>query len=474
MCDLSRSVKWCLCVSISAIAISTMMIGQSLSADPDKGPANLDLEGGTLGQVPTGWFVPGACSEAGYTARLSEDHPKQGNRCALLSRDAANRTGMPFGNLMQSFDATPYRGCRVRFRAKVRVEGAQLGNRGQLWLRVDRAGRQPGFFDNMADRPITDASWRDYEIVGDVADDAEGIALGLMMFGNGRVWLDAASFEIVGKRGDDDEPSRPLEGRGLENLVAFTRLLGYVRYFHPSDQAAATNWEQFAIEGVRAVEGAKDPDALARVLERLFLPIAPSVRIFVIGKAPAGVSKGATEPAPPAEKGANSPKVLAWRHIGVGLGRSPVYTSKRVDPRAPQPLIGQKLPELARPDSSKPYAADLGGGVSCLIPLALTTNEKGTLPQPDLGVQARSAQRSAPRPAGFHPSGKDRSTRLGVVALAWNVFQHFYPYFDVVEVDWDAELRRALTEAAEDRDELAFAQTLRRLVAALHDGHGGV
>jgi hypothetical protein len=60
------------------------------------------------------------------------------------------------------------------------------------------------------------------------------------------------------------------------------------------------------------------------------------------------------------------------------------------------------------------------------------------------------------------------------VVLAWNVFQHFYPYFDVVKTDWPGELRRALTKAATDPDEHAFLNTLRRLVAGLHDGHGNV
>src|SRR5687768_5321738 len=47
------------------------------------------------------------------------------------------------------------------------------------------------------------------------------------------------------------EAARPLTERGVENLAAFTRLLGYVRYFHPSDQAAATDWNALAVAGVR-------------------------------------------------------------------------------------------------------------------------------------------------------------------------------------------------------------------------------
>jgi C-terminal processing protease CtpA/Prc len=60
------------------------------------------------------------------------------------------------------------------------------------------------------------------------------------------------------------------------------------------------------------------------------------------------------------------------------------------------------------------------------------------------------------------------------VIIAWNVFQHFYPYFDVVRVDWDQVLTAALQKALEDRNARDFDGTLRRMVAALHDGHGRV
>src|SRR5262249_13772230 len=78
------------------------------------------------------------------------------------------------------------------------------------------------------------------------------------------------------------------------------------------------------------------------------------------------------------------------------------------------------------------------------------------------------------KPEGFRPNGNDRTTRLADVALAWTVFQHFYPYFDVVKVDWPGVLRTSLTAAATDADQDAFLRTLRRMVAALQDGHGNV
>jgi hypothetical protein len=97
---------------------------------------------------------------------------------------------------------------------------------------------------------------------------------------------------------------------------------------------------------------------------------------------------------------------------------------------------------------------------------------------PSTGSQAQAHEKAEPpvesRPTGFRASGNDRATRLADVVLAWNIFQHFYPYFDVVTADWPNELRQALAQAAKDTDERAFLQTLRRLVGALHDGHGGV
>src|SRR5207249_590770 len=76
------------------------------------------------------------------------------------------------------------------------------------------------------------------------------------------------------------EPARPLTECGLENLVALTRLLGYVRHFHPSDAAAAVDWDRFAVAAVLTVEPACDSRELAQTLEALFHPIAPTVQVF--------------------------------------------------------------------------------------------------------------------------------------------------------------------------------------------------
>lgn len=257
---------------------------------------------------------------------------------------------------------------------------------------------------------------------------------------------------------DGDEPARRLSPEGVENLAAFSRLLGYVRFFHPSDQAASANWDLTAIAGVQRIESAASPADLAQSLEDFFQPLAPTLRVYA----------GPSRPPVPAEllppAGVENPGILYWSHQGVKLPATLpfTYTSSRLTAvGAPPASTGLPLP-------SAPIEVSLGRGVRALLPLTLYKDGQGSIPH-------TSATAPSPdKPAGWTPSGNDRATRLAGVALAWTILQNFYPYFDVVQADWPAELRRGLRDAAEAPGERAFVETLRRLMAALDDGHARV
>lgn len=407
-------------------------------------PANPGFEEGAPSLA--GWTVP---TSPFYAVALDSADAKEGRWAARMTGQAGGGAA-DFGNLTQRLDGAPLRGKRVRWRAWVRTDLQPQAARAGIWMRVDRAGGARGFFDNMSNRPITGRTgWRQYEVTGNVAADAEAVHVGALLIGPGQAWVDAASLEVLGDV-PAAEAARPLSPRGAENLAAFARLLGYVRYFHPSDPSAATDWNAFAWSGVRAVESAPDAARLAAVLDSLFRPVAPAIVIR------AGAPGAAPALPPPS---GDSARVVWWRHYGVGPGgERAMYTSARVS----LPL-GGALPDSV-PDPARPLRAELGGGVSVVMPMALYADAGGTLP--------RAAAAAAPP---ITPgTGDDRATRLADVVLAWNVFQHFYPYWDVVEADWPAELPRALSSAATDADECQFLTTFRRLVAALHDGHGRV
>jgi C-terminal processing protease CtpA/Prc len=425
------------------VPLALALAAAASAASAQSAPANPGFEEGA--PALTQWQLRDTTTHAAALDSAGAHGGRWSARVAGRTGAGPNASGI----LQQRVDPAAYRGRRVRYRAWVRSELAAGAPWASIWLRVDRPNGRTGFFENMEARPIRGRTgWTEYEIQADVAHDAEALYLGMLVVGQGQAWLDDASLS-AGDPLPPPEAARPVTERGLENLVAFSRLLGYVRYFHPSDQAAATDWNAFAAAGVRAVEGAPDARRLAAVLDSLFRPLAPSLVVRVGSVAPAEV-------APPA---GDSLRVVWWRHYGVGLGspRASMYRSERL-----------YAPAAARPDSApdprRPQVVQLGGGVSAAFPLALYADGAGTLPR------AAAAPAAAPAPS---LSGDDRATRLAAVALGWNVFQHFYPYFDVVPADWPAELRRALRSAATDAGECAFLGTLRRMVAGLHDGHGG-
>ncbi len=64
-----------------------------------------------------------------------------------------------------------------------------------------------------------------------------------------------------------------------KNMIAFAKLYGYVKYFHPSDEAAALDWDRFAIYGAGKVLQAPSDAELTSTLQKLFHPFAPSIQI---------------------------------------------------------------------------------------------------------------------------------------------------------------------------------------------------
>jgi hypothetical protein len=98
--------------------------------------------------------------------------------------------------------------------------------------------------------------------------------------------------------------------RGSSDAIAsFARLYGVVRYFYPSDAAAAIDWDRFAIHGVRQARAAGDTARLQTALQQLFAPLGPGIEIG---------SKLTPAPA----IGEADASLVAWRYLGPGMGGS--------------------------------------------------------------------------------------------------------------------------------------------------------
>jgi C-terminal processing protease CtpA/Prc len=416
--------------------------------------------------------------------------------------------------------------------------------------------------------------------------------------------------------------------RSIKNIETFTRLYGYVKYFYPGDEAAVMDWERFAVYGVKRVENAANTTELKKILEELFLPIAPAL---VIHESHKKTEFSIASITPPNTEGM---KLVAWQHQGVGLGSanhlyksarinkktiirntntfgsiakridavpyrgkeikmkaavkveegigqlwlrvdigpgkfgffdnmddrpiesnqwnhyeiigtvdrdakhvafgcflrgdgqlwvddfqmyikenktsdqwtpvtiknpdfekdtegeapkewetfSPNYSfqvtstsaangSKSVYIKSQTTTITGPLPDFqSKPEIGEYIAKELGPGLSCIMPIALYGTDKYTYPQSaqkDLDQLQTAIKKEVP--GQF--TGDNLYVRLADIAITWNIFQHFFPYFDVVKTDWKASLTMALKDAYQDKTALDFLQTMRKFTADLKDGH---
>lgn len=111
-------------------------------------------------------------------------------------------------------------------------------------------------------------------------------------------------------------PDRPQPGKqAIENLTAFTKLYGYVKYFYPGDEAAQIDWNRFAVYGAQKIAPVNKAQ-LKQILEELFLPIAPALRIYKTGENAVFSIESITPP------DTGGMKVVAWQHIGEGVGNA--------------------------------------------------------------------------------------------------------------------------------------------------------
>jgi len=71
-------------------------------------------------------------------------------------------------------------------------------------------------------------------------------------------WLSVALLPLVVGCTTSQPVQKILLDDQRERLIAFTKIYDYVKYFHPSDEAARINWDDFAFYGAERVLAAKN------------------------------------------------------------------------------------------------------------------------------------------------------------------------------------------------------------------------
>lgn len=142
--------------------------------------------------MPSGWHVAGNAPQNYEMGTDRAPRPADGWIAYIHARPGASG----FGTLMQTIDATAYRGKRLRLTGALRTVEA---GKAQMWMRIDGTGSKPLGFDNMDRSAVRGtADWTPCSIVLDVPDGATAIAYGFLLDGKGSVDAKPFRLEIVG------------------------------------------------------------------------------------------------------------------------------------------------------------------------------------------------------------------------------------------------------------------------------------
>ncbi len=145
------------------------------------------------------WFLAGS-SPKNYEIGTENNTERTGKVAYLKSV----KTGSGFGTIMQTFIPTSYLGKRVRLTGYIKSN--KVNDWAGMWFRIDGENNAMLGFDNMQDRAIKgETPWTRYAIVLDIPIESKAIAYGVLLSGQGNVWLDDLKFEVVDK-------SMPLTG----------------------------------------------------------------------------------------------------------------------------------------------------------------------------------------------------------------------------------------------------------------------
>lgn len=153
-------------------------------------------------EAPAGWFLAGTDPTA-YKVSRDASVTHDGKKSASLTSIGASKG---FGTLMQAFVPRDYRGKRVRLSAWVKA--SDVKDWAGVWMRVDGADKKVLSFDNMQSRAIKGTKeWSRYEVVLDVGDSATNVAFGLLLSGEGTLWISGISMQPVDKSVPTTSPS---------------------------------------------------------------------------------------------------------------------------------------------------------------------------------------------------------------------------------------------------------------------------
>jgi hypothetical protein len=253
-----------------------------------------------------------------------------------------------------------------------------------------------------------------------------------------------------------DECKESLTSQNIENLTAFAEIYNCVRYFYPSKAVQSIDWKKLAIYGVRETQHCTSKQELIDRLYMIFHPLCSELRIdsfpLPLQNLPVLSKKGRKK----------------FIHYGSGktpyLGFGVIALLYRLD----KPYY-TKVQSLTASDTLSWYG-DKAGELFFALPEAAAMTNHPSYNALKQRVDSISINQMNVKQREFFVNANLRSHRLASIIITWGNFRHFYPYKDLIAIDWDKQLAQALQDAPTG-DYVDFHFCLRKMLEPLHDGH---
>ncbi len=144
--------------------------------------------------IPKGWYKAGSNPDR-YQIGIDIGAGINGSNAATIRSEGTRTRG--FGTLVQNLVPGNYAGKRLKMSGYIKT--SEVSGWGGFWLRIDgQKSSDPYVFDNMSNRKIKgNTDWVKCEIIVDVPKKATNIAYGALLSGDGQLWFDDLSFEVV-------------------------------------------------------------------------------------------------------------------------------------------------------------------------------------------------------------------------------------------------------------------------------------
>lgn len=309
-----------------------------------------------------------------------------------------------------------------------------------LWMREDGpAGAVQ--FDNMQSKQLKGTTdWTEYTISLPLDERAKTLYFGVLLSGEGKVWIDDMSLLVDGKSINEAqeriiEPTvldtdqefnagsginiKALTGTQIQNLVIFGKVWGFLKYHHPHIADGNLHWDFEMFRLLPEVLDIDDPSHLEEILTAWL----------------AGI--GVPESCDPC---ASEPENL---HLS-----SPVGWIKDQD----------KLGSLLSDQLKLVYKNRFSGDKQFYV--SLTPNVGNPVFDNELTYRG-----------GDLP---DTGFRILALYRLWNIIEYWFPYRDLLDDNWDNVLEEFLPRFVEVENLDEYKLVLLSLIARIRDTHANL